>query len=158
MNKGDLIRALEGRLGSRKAATDALEAVVDVIIREVARGNSVGITGFGTFEKTPRAARTGRNPRTGETVRIKKTNVPRFRPGTAFKGYVARPSTLPKAGVPIASRASASTSASGTKATSAKAGTAGTATPAKATKATSAKAGTATKAKAKATKAARTTT
>ncbi|MFC6707770.1 HU family DNA-binding protein [Flexivirga alba] len=98
MNKAELIQSLETRLGSKKAASDALEAVVDSIIREVAKGNKVGITGFGTFEKISRAARTGRNPRTGTTVRIKKTAVPKFKPGTAFKAVVANPRSLPKSG------------------------------------------------------------
>ncbi|NNG40304.1 HU family DNA-binding protein [Flexivirga sp. ID2601S] len=98
MNKAELIESLESRLGSKKAASDALEAVVDAIIREVAKGNKVGITGFGTFEKISRAARTGRNPRTGTTVRIKKTAVPKFKPGTAFKSVVADPRSLPKTG------------------------------------------------------------
>lgn len=106
MNKSELLKALEAKLGSRKAASDALEAVVDTIIREVAKGGSVGITGFGTFEKVDRAARTGRNPRTGETVRIRKTSVPKFRAGTQFKEYVAAPSKLPKSGT-VGQRASA---------------------------------------------------
>lgn len=110
MNKADLVDALESRLGSRKAAADAIEAVFDVIIREVARGGKVGITGFGTFERVDRAARTGRNPRTGESVRIESTAVPKFRPGTAFKLYVAEPATLPKTG-PAAARAAAGTAA-----------------------------------------------
>ena len=59
MNKADLVDRLEVRLGSKKAALEAVEAVVDVIIREVAAGNKVGITGFGTFERVDRAARTG---------------------------------------------------------------------------------------------------
>lgn len=110
MNKADLIEALEGRLGGKKAAADAIEAVFDIIIREVAAGGKVGITGFGTFERVDRAARTGRNPRTGQTVRIESTAVPKFRPGTAFKMYVAEPATLPKAG-PAAARAAAGTAA-----------------------------------------------
>src|SRR4249919_1418787 len=85
VNKAELIKELETRLGSRKAASDALTAVVDVIIREVAKGGTVAITGFGTFEQAARAARTGRNPRTGATVKIKKTVVPKFRAGSAFK-------------------------------------------------------------------------
>lgn len=99
MNKADLLDALEDRLGSRRAASDAVEAIVDIIIREVAKGGTVGLTGFGTFERAPRAARTGRNPRTGETVRIKKTNIPKFRPGTQFKEVVADPKKLPRTGV-----------------------------------------------------------
>ena len=110
MNKADLVDALEGRLGGKKAASDALEAIFDVIIREVARGGKVGITGFGTFERVDRAARTGRNPRTGDSVRIESTAVPKFRPGTAFKMYVAEPATLPK-GQPAAARAAAGTAA-----------------------------------------------
>ena len=112
MNKSELLKALEAKLGSRKAASDALEAVVDTIIREVAKGGSVGITGFGTFEKVARAARTGRNPRTGETVRIRKTSVPKFRPGTQFKEYVAAPSKMPKSGL-VGIRASAGTKTAG---------------------------------------------
>ncbi|GAB76602.1 HU family DNA-binding protein [Austwickia chelonae] len=110
MNKADLVDALESRLGGKKQAQDAIEAVFDVIIREVAHGGKVGITGFGTFERADRAARTGRNPRTGQSVRIESTAVPKFRPGTAFKMYVAEPATLPKAG-PAAARAAAGTAA-----------------------------------------------
>ena len=91
MNKAELVKALEERLGSRKEAQEALEVVLDTIVREVAKGGRVAITGFGTFEKAARAARTGRNPRTGEVVKIKKTNVPRFKAGTSFKTYVADP-------------------------------------------------------------------
>ncbi|MGB8381586.1 MAG: HU family DNA-binding protein [Dermatophilaceae bacterium] len=106
MNKAELVNAIESKLGGRKTATDALEAVLDVIIREVAKGGKVAITGFGTFQKVAREARTGRNPRTGETVRIRKTTVPRFRPGTSFKNIVADPRKLPKTS-PAAARASA---------------------------------------------------
>ena len=63
-----------------------------------------------SFERADRAARTGRNPRTGQSVRIESTAVPKFRPGTAFKMYVAEPQTLPKAG-PAAARAAAGTAA-----------------------------------------------
>ena len=96
MNKGQLIDALESRLGGKKAAADAVEALLDVIIREVARGRKVGITGFGTFERAARAARTGRNPRTGASVKIKKTAVPKFKAGTKFRTVVADPRQLPK--------------------------------------------------------------
>ena len=98
MNKADLVERLEGHLGSKKAALEAVEAVVDVIIREVAAGNKVGITGFGTFERVDRAARTGRNPRTGEAVKIAATSVPKFTPGTKFKEVTADPSLLPTSG------------------------------------------------------------
>jgi DNA-binding protein HU-beta len=114
VNKSELLKVLEAKLGSRKAAVDALEAVVDTIMREVATGGSVGITGFGTFEKVARAARTGRNPRTGETVRIRKTSVPKFRPGTQFKEYVAAPSRMPKKGL-VGIRAAAGSKSPGSK-------------------------------------------
>ena len=115
MNKGQLIAAIEGRLGGKKAAADALEAVLDVIIREVAKGRKVGITGFGTFEKRARAARTGRNPRTGASVKIKKTAVPKFKAGTAFRTVVADPRQLPKTSA-AGARAAARTGASVAKA------------------------------------------
>ena len=60
MNKADLIKELEKRLGSRKGAVDAIEGVFDTILREVARGGKVSITGFGTFDRAERAARTYR--------------------------------------------------------------------------------------------------
>lgn len=97
MNKGDLVDALEVKLGSRKLAVDAVETLVDTIVRTVAKGERVAISGFGTFEKAARARRTGRNPRTGEPVPIPKTNVPKFKAGTAFKAYVAAPRSMPKA-------------------------------------------------------------
>ena len=96
MNKAELIDALEAKLGSKKVASDALEAFLDVVIREVARGGKVGITGFGTFERADRAARTGRNPKTGATVKIKKTRVPKFRSGTNFKEVVSGAKKLSK--------------------------------------------------------------
>lgn len=149
MNKADLITAIETRLGGKKAATDAVDAVLDAIIREVARGNKVTITGFGTFEKVTRAARTGRNPRTGDTVPIKKTAVPKFKPGTGFKAVVAKPSSLPKTGN-AAGRASAGTAGTTatTKAAAKKAPAKKTTTKAAAKKTTAAKT-TATKAAAK---------
>ena len=70
MNKTDLVDRLAPHVGGRQAAGVAIEALVDVIIREVAAGETVGITGFGTFERVERAPRTGRNPRTGQRVPI----------------------------------------------------------------------------------------
>ncbi|QFG69004.1 HU family DNA-binding protein [Ornithinimicrobium pratense] len=99
MNKTELIEALAPRLGGRPQAAAAVEAVVDLVLREVAAGRSVGITGFGTFEKVDRAPRTGRNPRTGEPVPIAGTSTPRFRPGAYFKDVVADPSGLPPHGL-----------------------------------------------------------
>src|SRR5664280_2148247 len=110
VNKGELIDALESRLGGKKAAASAVQEVLDVIIRTVAKGEKVGITGFGTFEKALRAARIGRNPRTGASVKIKKTAVPKFKAGTQFRAVVANPKQLPKASA-AGARASVSTSA-----------------------------------------------
>ncbi len=106
MNKADLVQAVEARLGNRKLAADAVEVVLETIVREVANGNRVSLTGFGTFEKVARAPRTGRNPRTGETVKIRKTSVPRFSASVKFKDYVKAPKSLPKTG-PLLARASA---------------------------------------------------
>src|SRR4051812_20355120 len=73
----------------KRQAEHAVDAVFDTILRAVAQGEKVALSGFGVFEKVDRAARTGRNPRTGETVKVKKTSVPKFRPGTQFKGVVS---------------------------------------------------------------------
>ncbi len=90
MNKSDLVDALSERLEqSRQEAAETLEAVIDEIKKAVATGEKVAISGFGVFERSERAERTGRNPRTGEEVRVAPTRVPRFRPGTEFKALVA---------------------------------------------------------------------
>jgi DNA-binding protein HU-beta len=89
VNKAELIEALAGRLGDRKSATAALDAVLAEIQSAVTKGDKVSITGFGVFEKRVRAARTARNPRTGEAVKVKKTSVPAFRAGAGFKDMVA---------------------------------------------------------------------
>ena len=96
MNKAELIEALSGRLGDRKSAIAALDAVLAEIQNSVVKGDKVAISGFGVFEKRVRAARTARNPRTGESVKVKKTAVPAFRPGATFKDVVAA-GKLPKA-------------------------------------------------------------
>jgi DNA-binding protein HU-beta len=115
VNKGQLIEELEGKLGGKKKAAEALEEVINVIIREVATGGGkVGITGFGTFQRVARAARIGRNPRTGERVKIKKTVVPKFKAGTAFCTNVADPRTLPKTSA-AGARAAAGTRTSAAK-------------------------------------------
>src|SRR3954452_21660795 len=125
-NKAQLIEALTERLGDKKAASAAVDGLVDIIIRTVNKGEKVNITGFGVFEKRARAARTARNPRTGEAVRVKKTNVPAFRAGTTFKDVISGTKKLPKA-TPV-KRATAATS---TRATATKSSAA--AAPAKAT-------------------------
>ncbi|MEQ3548939.1 HU family DNA-binding protein [Pseudonocardia nematodicida] len=89
MNKAQLVDALAARLGDRRAATAAVDAMVEVIVDTVGAGGSVTLTGFGVFEPRRRAPRTARNPRTGETVPVGETVVPSFRPGTAFRERVA---------------------------------------------------------------------
>ena len=99
MNKAELIDVLTEKLGSdRRSATDAVENVVDTIVRAVHKGDSVTITGFGVFEQRRRAARVARNPRTGETVKVKPTSVPAFRPGAQFKAVVSGAQRLPAEG------------------------------------------------------------
>ncbi len=90
MNKAELIDALTAKMNvDRRHATEAVENIVDTIVRAVHKGDSVTITGFGVFEQRRRAARVARNPRTGETVKVKPTSVPAFRPGAQFKAVVA---------------------------------------------------------------------
>ena len=96
MNKSELIEVVSVKLGDRRAASEAVEAVVDAITRTVAKGEKVGITGFGVFEKVERAARTARNPTTGAAVKLKKTSVPKFRPGQGFKDIVSGAKKVPK--------------------------------------------------------------
>ena len=118
MNKAELIEELAGRLdGNRRAAGHALESVLDVITRAVVKGEKVVITGFGSFEAVTRGARTARNPRTGETVKVKKTTVPKFKPGAELKAIVKGDKKLPKA---PASSAAAPAKKSATKATAKK--------------------------------------
>jgi DNA-binding protein HU-beta len=90
MNKRDLIDAISGRMGDKKTATEAVNAVLDTIQQTVAKGDKVSITGFGVFEKTVRPARTARNPATGAAVKVPKTSVPKFRAGADFKAMVAK--------------------------------------------------------------------
>jgi len=88
MNKRELIDAISGRLGDRKTATEAVNAVLETIQSAVAAGDKVAITGFGVFEKSERPARTARNPATGAAIQVPESSVPRFRPGADFKALV----------------------------------------------------------------------
>jgi DNA-binding protein HU-beta len=98
VNKAELIDAIADRLGAdKRAATNAVDAVVDTITRAVAAGEKVAITGFGVFERQIRNARTARNPRTGALVQLKKTAVPKFRAGGTFKEVVSGAKKLAKA-------------------------------------------------------------
>ena len=118
MNKAELIEALAARLGDRKTATAALDAVLAEVQSAVTKGDRVAITGFGVFEKRVRGARTARNPRSGAPVKVKATKVPRFRAGQGFKDVVAGKATAPKLSpVKAAAKATTARAASTAKAT-----------------------------------------
>jgi DNA-binding protein HU-beta len=120
MNKAELIDELTKKLDAdRKTATAAVELVVDTIVRAVNKGESVTITGFGVFEKRKRAPRVARNPRTGETVKVRATSVPAFRPGAQFKAVVAGKQKLASSG-PAVKRGSGATTTTAAKKTAAK--------------------------------------
>ena len=97
MNKSELIDALAARYeGNRKQAAHALESVLDTITREVAKGEKVAITGFGSFEKAVRNARWVRNPQTGERIKSKQKSVPKFSAGKELKDVISGAKKLPK--------------------------------------------------------------
>lgn len=89
LNKSDLVKVVAdaGEL-SNAAAGRVLDALLDSIVKSVTKGESVVLTGFGSFEATKRAARQGRNPQTGETIQIAAATLPRFKPGKGFKDAV----------------------------------------------------------------------
>jgi len=97
MNKSQLIDALAARLGDRRTAASAVDGLLSTIVETVKAGESVSLTGFGVFEARARAARVGRNPRTGQTVAVPAATVPAFRPGTGFKTAVGGASAPPSA-------------------------------------------------------------
>lgn len=101
MNKAQLVEAIADKVGGRQQAADAVDAVLDAIVRAVVAGDRVSVTGFGSFEKVDRPARYARNPQTGERVRVKKTSVPRFRAGQGFKDLVSGSKKLPKNDVAV---------------------------------------------------------
>ncbi|MFF2963009.1 HU family DNA-binding protein [Streptomyces sp. NPDC057963] len=101
MNKAQLVEAIADKVGGRQQAADAVDAVLDAIVRAVVAGDRVSVTGFGSFEKVDRPARYARNPQTGERVRVKKTSVPRFRAGQGFKDLVSGSKKLPKGEVAV---------------------------------------------------------
>ena len=89
MNKAELIEAVSGQTGLQKAdATRAVDAVFDSISSALKAGDSVALLGFGTFVVKTRAARSGRNPRIGETIEIAASKVPGFKAGKGLKDAV----------------------------------------------------------------------
>jgi DNA-binding protein HU-beta len=86
MNKTELIEHIAKQADISKAAAGrALEATIGAVRTTLKKGGTVALVGFGTFAVTKRAARTGRNPRTGAAIKIKSAKVPKFRPGKALK-------------------------------------------------------------------------
>lgn len=91
MNKSELIEALVAKTDMSKAAAGrALDALMETITATVAKKQDVTLVGFGTFKAVKRAARKGKNPRTGEAIKIAATTVPKFTPGATFKAAVAK--------------------------------------------------------------------
>lgn len=89
MKKTELIAAVAEQSGlSKKDAEKALNATIDTIIKAVADGDKIQLTGFGTFEQRQRNARTGCDPRTGNTIEIPASKVPAFKAGKGFKDIV----------------------------------------------------------------------
>jgi len=89
MNKGELIDSVANQTNLSKAdAGRAVDALIDAIEGTLKVGNTVSLVGFGTFSVKNRAARQGRNPRTGETIQIKASRVPSFKAGKALKDAV----------------------------------------------------------------------
>lgn len=90
MNKSELIDAVAANTGeTKRAVSEVLEATLTTIQRQVKKGEKVTIPGFGTFERRARSARTARNPRTGEAIKVKAAKVPAFKAGAGFKTFVS---------------------------------------------------------------------
>ena len=89
LNKKELIDSVADSVGeSRRLVNDVLDAAITTVQQQVKRGERVSLPGFGTFERRNRSARTARNPRTGEEIKVPATKVPAFKPGSGFKDFV----------------------------------------------------------------------
>ena len=89
MNKTELVAAIADQAEiSKKDAEKALKAFTDVVAEELKKGEKIQLVGFGTFEVAERAAREGRNPQTGATMKIEASKAPKFKAGTALKDLV----------------------------------------------------------------------
>ena len=90
LNKGELIESVANATGeSKKTVAGVVEGVIETVQKQVKKGEKVTLPGFGTFERRARSARTARNPRTGEEIKVKATKVPAFKAGAGFKSYVS---------------------------------------------------------------------
>ena len=91
MNRTELVDAMAKKMGksvTKKEVESALKSFVDVVTEELSNKGKIQLVGFGTFETSVRPAREGRNPRTGETMKIAESVVPKFKPGKALKDAV----------------------------------------------------------------------
>ena len=88
MNKGDLVNEVAKVLNTKKEALEAVDCVFSTITKALKKKAAVTLVGFGTFKAVKRKARTGRNPQTGEAIKIKAKNVPKFVAGKALKDAV----------------------------------------------------------------------
>jgi DNA-binding protein HU-beta len=90
LNKAELINSVAGATGeSKRVVGDVLDAFVTQVQKQVKKGEKVTVPGFGTFTRRQRSARTARNPRTGESIKVRASKVPAFKPGAGFKDYVS---------------------------------------------------------------------
>ncbi len=116
MNKGQLVETISTKTGlTRSQSESALNTVIDTIAQTVKKGDSVTLIGFGTFSMTKRAARKGKNPRTGEAIKIAARKIPKFSPGQSFKNLVNGTAGAAKA-APKAAAAKAAPKAAAAKA------------------------------------------
>jgi len=88
MNKGDLVNEVAKVVSTKKEATSAVDAIFSTITQALKKKDAVTLVGFGTFKVDKRKARKGRNPQTGEEIKIKAKNVPKFVAGKALKDAV----------------------------------------------------------------------
>jgi DNA-binding protein HU-beta len=89
MNRQELVEALAKQTGNSKAEADRnVAALIEVVSKTLKKGDSITLVGFGTFSVKKRAARSGRNPATGETIKIKASKVPSFKAGATLKATV----------------------------------------------------------------------
>ena len=90
MNKKELVEAVAKSTGETKRAVgEVIDATMSTIEKQVKKGERVTLPGFGTFSRRSRAARQARNPQTGESIKVKASKVPAFKPGTGFKNFVS---------------------------------------------------------------------
>ncbi|GAA0643060.1 MULTISPECIES: HU family DNA-binding protein [Streptomyces] len=98
MNKAQLINVVAQATGNRATARLAVESVLDAIVRAVAAGEVVSVTGFGSLTAEERPAHTARNPQTGERIQVGVSRIVKFRPGARFKDLVAGRRVMPESG------------------------------------------------------------